>query len=155
MKNKELFDLLQGLRNVGTYGGVKFAYAVAKNMAKVLEECKLLEESAKPSDEHQAYDTERMALIDICAVKENGQCVIKNGQYVIDPAFKAQFNKESDDLQTKHATAINARKVQLVEFDKLLAEEASDLKLMKIKYEVLPESITAEHISGIMPIIED
>ena len=160
MKKAELSPLFHGLKDVSQFPGVKFAYAVAKNMAAVRAECECLEKSAEANEAFQAYDAARVALgRKMCDKKEDGSplTTTSNGQEVFtfdggltSPAWQEAITA----LNTEHAEVIAARTAQLDDFNKLL-EEDTDIVLFKVSADQLPEGINAAQISTIISIIED
>ena len=161
MKKAELFTLYHGLQAVTTFPGVKFAYAVARNIAAVVRECECLEKAVHPSAEFVEYDQMRIALaIDMCDKNEDGSPVITSlpdGQQVY--AFGGQtsspaWNAAVSALNEKYEAVIAARRSQVAEYEAMLRSEDSDVVLIKVTTEQLPEGINALQISAIMAIIE-
>ena len=160
MKKAELFPLFHGLKDVSQFPGVKFAYAVAKNMAAVKTECECLEKSAAASDEFMEYDRKRVELgKELCDMNEDGSPATKtsNGQEVFmfdgrltSPAWEAAITA----LNAENAEVIAARTAQLDDFNKLLDED-TDVVLFKVSADQLPEGINAAQISTIISIIEN
>jgi demethoxyubiquinone hydroxylase (CLK1/Coq7/Cat5 family) len=155
MKKQELFPLLKGLNDVANYPGAKFAYAVAKNIQVVTEECKLLEKLQEPTEAFKAFEAERMdAILKVAETDETGSPKVTNNQYTILAENREQFTLDMQVLQEKHKLALEARDKQIAEFNQLL-EELIDITIFSIKAELLPEDITAAQITAIMAIIED
>ena len=155
MKKVELFTLLRGLNEVANYSGAKFAYAVAKNLQVVTEECKVLEKLQEPTEAFKAFEAERMEIIVKVAEKdETGNPKVTDNQYTILAENREQFALDMQELQTKHKEALEARDKQITEFNALL-EEPVDITLFNVKFDCLPADITAAQITAIMAIVEE
>lgn len=155
MLRKEVLVLLQGLKDVSAYPGVKFAYCVAKNTLRCTEEAKALEATLVQSNEFSKYNAERIKLAEKYANKEeNGQYKIVDNAYDFTPENKAKFVTEELDLRSQYKDAVDGRNKQAEEYNALL-EEKSDVVLYKISIDLLPADITASQLLAIMPIVED
>jgi hypothetical protein len=154
MKKAELFPLFHALNAVASYPGAKFGYAVAKNLAKVKEECVIIEKLQEPSEEFKAYDAKRIELCKKWAKKdEDGEPVIIGNEYDLKENME-KFKPESAALAEEYKETLDARRKVMEDVNTLLQEE-SDIVLHKIKEENLPEVITGEQVMGIMAMIED
>lgn len=155
LKNKDLYELMAGLRAVKDLKGLKFAYAVSKNINLVRQELESFEEMSKPTPEYMAYDIARVELAKKHAVKdENGKPRMENNHYIMED--KELFDKEVDKLQKSatHKKAVEEREKQLNEF-KAFLEEDSDFEPYMVKIQYVPEDITSEQLAGIFMIIDD
>ena len=145
MKYKDIVELNKSLKAVEQLKGVKFAYAVAKNTKIIEPEIDSLKEAAKSSEKFTSYQQDFKELqMEHAEKNEKGDLVIKD---------EKAFTKALEKLQEEHREAIDGRKKQSDEIEKLLEEEV-ELKLLKVKKEELPEDITAEQLKGIMEIVE-
>lgn len=155
MKKQDLFTLRQGLNNVASYPGAKFAYCIAKNIAKVTEECKLIESIMKPSDKYSEYDQKRVELAkEFCDKNEDGSPKTEGNAFVISAENRVNFEVEHTKLRAEYVEEISEFTKQQEDFNILLQEE-SDLVLFKISDALLPEDITASQVVAIMEIIEE
>lgn len=150
MKKKDLFELYRGLQAVGKLPGAKFAYAVAKNLAAVLAECQIIEKLNEPSDAYKEYSDKRYKL----ALAYSDTEPDERGVVQVPNDRLEAFNADLAPLNDEYSEAITNRLVQESDFNTLLEEE-SDIVLFKIKADLLPEGITPEQVTAIMPIIED
>lgn len=150
-KRKQLLSLYQSLKSVGNLKGVKFAYAVSKNLQLLESEIKSINEAQKPSEKFQAYDKARVELAKKHAKTEEGKPVVKNNSYVIEN--EKAFNEELETLKTEHKEALDEREVQLNEFKELLKGEV-EIELHKVKMDDVPADITVTQMEGIFAIIE-
>ena len=154
MKRKELFQLKQALESVSTLKGVKFAYSIAKNLQEVNKEIEAVNKAIAPSDEFMQYEKERIKLNEEYAEKtEDGKPMVENNNYVISPRNRGSYEKRMEELKKKHKKVLSERDEQIKEYQALL-EENVDITLHKIQEGNLPSDITAEQISGILPVIE-
>ena len=161
LKNKDLFGLQQGLAQCKNLIGVKFAYAIAKNHAKIDSEIEALREAVKPTSEFEVYDKERAELAKSFADKDDKgepkiNVIPQTGlsEYVIPPAKKKAFNKAFENLKRKNKKVVDAKNKQIEEYNKLLEEE-SKIELHKVNVELVPQDITVGQMELIMPIIDD
>ena len=129
MANSEFVDLFNGLVAVQGLKGVKFGLLVAKNVRVIQEELDHLENASKPSEEFMELSAKINELMN---------------------------NKDDEGikaLESDNAKLIQDRKDQLVEIEKLMAEETS-MNLFPITESCLPADITGEQIMNIDKIIE-
>jgi hypothetical protein len=161
MKNKKIVELFNNLSDLNLKG-VKFAYAVARNISILKPHVESLGKAQQPTEEYQKFEKERIALAQKHAKKDDqGEAVtedvIQNG-VVVKKVFvlenKEAFLEEVKDIQEKHKEAIDAWEAQLKEFDQVLEKE-EEIKLYKIKIEDVPEEITSQQMTHIFDLIED
>jgi len=156
MKKQEALNLYNGLQAVSNLPGAKWAYAIARNIAKLEPEIKALQKAYTPSEEFVAYDKERLKLAQKYSIKEKGEPkTIKVGiteEYLIDD--KDKFNQELIKLQKKHKKIIDERQKQLDDFNEILKEEV-EIDLYMIDSGYIPEEITPAQVSAIMAVINE
>lgn len=153
MTKQEVLNLFNGLNKVGSLVGVKFAYGVSKNIAKLKLEVDALEKSLEASEAYKTYDQLRIELCKEHAKKDtDDKPIIKDNNYVMesDDEFEAEF----EILKEENHVVIAAREAQLEEYRDLLKTDVS-VDLHKIKLEDVPAEITTAEMFGILPIIED
>jgi hypothetical protein len=154
---QQLMDFQKGLNNVGNLQGAKFAYAVARNLAKIKTEIESIQKAFEAPEAYIEYDKARAELAKTNAVKDekgNPRIEIEMGQqkYVI--ADQAKFDKELEELRAKHQPAVEARDRQVKEFEELLKGEV-EIDLYTINPVLLPDTISGAQTDGIMPMIEE
>ena len=156
MKNRDLIKLQNGLNQVGRLTGVKFGYAISKNLDKVMREVKSLQDPIKPSDEWAAIEEKISEIHKLhCDKGTDGSPLIVNNMLVFDKSAD-KHDKALADLEKKNQEAYDARKVIMDEYEKMLDEDvAADFVIHKINMEHVPESITTQQFFGILPIIEE
>ena len=158
MKKSEVLLLNRALNGLAILTGVKFTYAVARNLNILKNEIESLDKSMEPSEKFQEFDKARIALVELHAEKDKqGKAkmeIAQNGaqQYVIDPENK-MFKKAFDTLKEKHKEAVDARDKQIEEYTKLLTTD-SDVVLFKVKLEDVPKEISAVQMAGIYKIVD-
>ena len=154
MTKSEVLQLYNNLNQLGKLSGVKFSYAVARNLALLKPEVEAINKTLEPSKEFLEWDKERVALAQEYSKKdEKGEPVIVGNRYVMEN--EKTFNKELEKKQKNHKSAIDAREKQIEEYMKLLEEKTDEIKLYKIKLEHIPESITTQQMNGIVDIVEE
>jgi hypothetical protein len=153
MKNNELQQLLIGLNRAKQLKGVKFAYAISKNITILEREIKALNKLSEPSPEFMEYDKKRLSVCSEFADKDkNGNPVIQQGNFLI--SERSKFDKAMAKLKKEHKEAYDNHAKKLEEFDELMEEEAN-IELFKVSLEVVPDDINGEVLHSIMPIIND
>jgi pyruvate/2-oxoacid:ferredoxin oxidoreductase beta subunit len=153
MTNQKIIELADALNKVKSLSGIRFAYAISKNINKVNSEIETFKERTNQSKEFQEYEKERIELVELHAKKdEKGKSIIVGNEYQIDnkEAFDAQF----EVLKEKHKEVIDARQKQIDDFNLFLKEE-SKIELHKVDYKDVPTNITVEQMSGILEIVNE
>lgn len=154
MKKKEVLALFKSLKNLSSLNGVKFAYAIAKNINILKPEVDALNEAMAKSDEFKAYEVEREEIAKKYAKKtEAGLPMIVNNNYVIED--EKTFNIEDGKLSERSKDILDARVKQTKEYDDLLETDTGGISLFKIKLSEVPENITVKDMDAIFPIIEE
>ncbi len=155
MKNKDIVQLYNNLKELGNLEGVKFAYFVVKNMKILQSEIAVFEDIIKPSEKYVEYEQKRLDICKKYAEKdENGNCKIENDKFV-GCENNEEFNKEIQQLNNEYAEVILKRNQQLKEIEQILEEENNNIKLMKIKVEDIPKNITVKQMMVINDLIDE
>lgn len=153
MTKQEVLALFNGLNKVGSLVGVKFAYGVSKNLSKLKPEVEALEKSLEAPETYKSFDDARLELAKSHAVRdEDGNPTVKNSNFVL--LNESKFEAELEELKKEHKDAVDAREIQLKEYEELLKTDVS-LDLHKIKLDDVPAEITTAEMFGILPIIEE
>ena len=143
MKNKELLQMSGLLGILLNLKGVKFAYAIAKNIRLIRAEVELLEKAK--SEKYKEYDNKRLELAKKHAQKDDkGNPQIVNNSYILEN--QEVFNDEFEILKKEYESEIK-------EYEDLLNTE-NDIKLYKIKLVDIPLDITAGQMLVIEEIVE-
>lgn len=163
MKNSELYSLQQGLAAVKNLKGLKFAIMVAKNTKAVSEEIQTINDnqlSSQPevSKEFIAYDKARAELAEEHADRDdNDKAVVVDNKFVM-TYRQVEFDEAWKVLRDEHSDTIDARNESMKEFQKEfqeLMDTESEVTLVTVSEDRLPEEITADQILAILPLIED
>ena len=158
MKNKDLFTFREGLAQAKVLPGVKFAYAVAKNSKLVVNEIETLQETIKATEEYSKFEKERDEIVKKYAVKDkNGEAKQEskevNGQhftfYNIEKDKIDISNEELKELSETFKEAVDARDLQLKEYNELMEVECN-IEVHKVVLDIVPEDITG----GTMELID-
>ena len=140
------------LSKLGKLKGVKFSYAVAKNIGRIESHLKELELAIKPDQEYEQYDKLRVQIVEKHADKdENGVPIIEGNQYKVD---EEKIKQEIDDLNDKYADAIKYRERQMDEFQKMLNEDVG-IEIHMIDKESLPDDISVEQMRIVEFMLND
>ena len=159
MIKSEALLLHKNLNLLGALTGVKFTYAVARNLSLLKSEVESIDKAIEGSEKFMEYDKARIALVELHAEKDDkGKAKIETSargaqQYVIDEDNKF-FKKAFDTLKEKHKEAVDARDKQTEEYIKLLATD-SDVKVYKVKLDDVPKEISAVQMAGIYDIFSE
>lgn len=156
-RNADFFRLRDGLIAAGDLPGAKFAKVLAKNLRNVRAECQDLEMAKAPSKEYSAYDKKRIELILKHADKDKaGQPkMTENRQSCIVNKEQATLMMAMLKLRDEHKAAIEEHDAKLVEYAKLLEEEADEFEFKTISSELVPKQITGNQYDAIFEIIDD
>ena len=159
MKKSEVLSLYRSLNQLGALSGVKFAYAVSKNINILKGEVESLDKALEPDEKFQEFEKERVSLLEKHAEKDDAEKPKKetseNGaeQYVMGDNLK-KFEKEFELLKKDHKEAVDARDKQIEEYTKLL-ETDTEVTLYMLKTDDIPDSITTRQMAGIYDIISE
>ena len=158
MTRKEILQLNKALNSTGKLSGVRFSYAVSKNVDILKPEIDALIKSVEPSEQYQEYEEKRVEIAKSHAKKnKEGKELVNiredgNQEYQIKD--QKAFEKELKKLQAEHKDAIDGREKQYEEYNKML-EESVDVNLHTIKLNDIPEDITTAQMHSILPMIQD
>jgi len=130
----EFVNLINGLFKVQTLEGKTLGLSVSRNIAVIQEALKELELMGTPSPEFMEL-----------ATKVNELSQLKDPS----PEVKEQL----DILEKENKVLIDTRKAQLETVQNSMSETV-ELELIMISEDDLPESITAQQITGILKIIK-
>ena len=137
--NKELKELSLNLAKVSGLSGVKFAFAVAKNSAKIKSELSTIQEVVNTIKGLNEYDEERKSAFETFNKTADGKKPTKEDE--------ALLTEQIANLDEKYKDSIK-------EWNDLMDQEI-DFDEHKIKKSNLPEDITAAQLEGILSIIDD
>lgn len=153
MKNKQLSILLQGALACQDAKGLKFAYALQKNIRLMKQEIKRIFDLMMPSEEYAEYDREREQLAHKHAKKDKkGKVVIKDEKYVI--ADQKKFEKELKALQKKYEKPFAEQAAKEATFNDMLDQECT-IKFHKIEEKSLPDNISTRQLDIISSFMFD
>lgn len=157
LKKNDLFDLFKNLKKLSNLKGVKFSYAIAKNVVIVEREISAIDESLKPSEDFVKYEKERIELAKEYSEKDekgNPKTTTKNKKEVFVMKDKTKFDKAFKKFQGTYKIVLDKRQKQVDEYLAFLDTD-SDIELFKIKLSDVPEDISVEQMQGIQVLIED
>lgn len=154
MTKLEVLNLYQGINRLGRLIGVKFVYAMSKNMKALQAEIDSLQKAMEMTDEFKKFEDARIALINKYAEKDDkGVVKITNNEYIIGEN-KAVFDAEFETLRQANQAAFDARQEQIKQYTELLKTDCN-VTLFKVKLDDVPKDITAQELNGIYPLIEE
>lgn len=153
MTNRELFAFQQALELVSDLPGCKFAYAVAKNKAKISSIIETLYK-AKRHPKEEEFEKRRVEICEKhCDRDGDGNPVLEHN------AFQglhdnADFDTDIDKLREEFKEVMDHRHKEAEAYEVKLNEEAK-FDIHKIFFDAISENITANQIMGILPMIID
>ena len=154
MKNRDLYELHDGLMAVSNLPWARFAYGVSKNKRMLVDYITDFQAPFLPSEEYKAYDAKRVELCEKHAIRNDDAektAKVEDGLYVFKDSVKAK--KDLDALVKENKEIVDAQKAKVEAFQKV-REEESTFEPFIIKQETLPESITSEQLSRIFFVVE-
>ena len=156
LTKQEVLDLHNGLHAVGHLSGVKFAYAVSRNISKIKPEVIALQKGFDIKPEFEEYEKERQVLAKSQAIQARGKPQQKVEGGIAKFVIKDQkiFDSKLKALKKKHKKAVDGREKQMKEF-KLLLEEKIEIELYQVVLKDVPEGISAKQMSSILPIVTE
>ena len=153
MKNKDILRIANGLSAVADIRGVKWNYAIARNLRTLEMVVLSLQDASKPPEAFAAYEKERIDLCIKHAVKdEEGNPQVSNFEYVLQD--RASFDADLKALRDQRADVISAREQQIEEYNELL-EESIDIDFFLLSPDNIPEEVTGGQLAAIMEIIAE
>ena len=158
MKNKEVFDLREALKEVDYIRGKSFAYAVLKNKELLDKEIEVINKLKKePHPDYINYENERQLLCQVhCEKDDNDQPVL---QHNLDgtQAFKigdmVKFQEEFAPVAEKYKEVLEDMQTSKNDYDEFLEKE-STIELNKVTFNDLPEDVTAVILEKIKYMID-
>ena len=150
----KLNNLLKALKNIKN---TKFAYAITKNTRLIDTELEIMKEIAQSGvpEKLQEFESKRIDLIEKYAEKnEDGTFKTVNGNYDVQGDNLVAFQTEYDTLTKEYVDTLAENEANNAKVDGMLKEDI-DLTLIKVKFENLPDDLSAEELDALEPIIED
>tara|TARA_Y100001938_G_C7988820_1_gene378349 strand:- start:36 stop:449 length:414 start_codon:yes stop_codon:yes gene_type:complete len=129
---QEFVNLINGLFQVQDVQGKNFSLAVSKNIEILKNKLEDLEKAATPDPKFLEIARKVNQLAN--EKKEDGQA-------------------EIDKLEEDNKELVEARRAQMEKVQKMMEEEI-EVELNTIEEDVLPETVTAKQINGIIKIIK-
>ena len=164
MKNFEIYQIKEALGELRQIAKKELAYVVYKNLQKIEEEMEIIEKMKyQASEKFLEYDSKRNQVCISYADKDKitkepvviaGTQPGEPGKYQIPEAKQEKFVTELKNLQDKYQEELNDKQTQEQSFIEFLNNE-SQLELVKINKDILPEYITADFLMKITSLLED
>ena len=171
LTNKEMYDVLQGIKKLSNMKvSGKFAYALTKNKAMIEHEIKVLQDTFPETEDYIQYakksEAKRLELCEKFAEKENGkpkmilEMVEGQPKQKFDiaqdrmPKFNEELKVELAKIDKIHEKDIKRREEQLKEFNSLM-DEPTNVEFFMVSNGLIPDNISPDELSYILPIIQD
>jgi len=157
MKNIELINLYANLKELKELTGVKFSYAIAKNIKIIENEIENINASLKQTKEEEEYNKKYKEICIKHSIKDdNGEPIVKREGNYESYSFdnKELFDIDIENLRKENKEVLELIKEKEKNYNKFLNEEISnDIKLFKIELQYIPENITTEQMNNIFEIV--
>ena len=159
MTKGEAIRLFRNLNQLGNLSGVKFSYAVARNLNTLKGEIESIEKTLELPDKYKEFDAKRVELAEKHAEKDKaGKPKVEAGegglQQFVMGADNKKFEKEFEALKKEYKEAVALREKQIEEYTQLLVSK-SEVVLHKLKLDDCPKEISAAQMAGIYEIVEE
>ncbi len=155
MTKNESVGLYQALNQLGSLKGVKFAYAVSKNLSILKPDIESLEKAITPTPEYSEFEKLRIAMVEKFAKKnEKGEFEKKGNNYQIEDGKQGELDAEFEALKKEHQEVFDARFNQVEEYNKLLSTD-STVVLYKVALADVPSDISVNQMYSIKEIVEE
>lgn len=146
MQKKELLNLYEAIKIVGDLRGMKFVYAMAKNVNLIKDEIDSILKAVN-TDEKKEFEDKRIELAKKYSKKDkDNKPIMINNSYIIGEEEK--FNKEFSSLKKEYKECLDKE-------EKFLKTEAPKINFYKIDKDDIPEGITVNQLSNIFVLIKD
>ena len=155
MKNNDLVKLNAALQQLSNIKGKEFAYAIFKNKSIVEKELEIFKKlQREPHPDFVNYEQERNILCITYSTKdESGNPKVVDNRYEIDPLQQVDFQNEFEDLKEKYADVIEDMMKAESDYNEFMEKE-SDVKLIKVGVDSLPDDIDANFLRMIQWMVE-
>jgi len=160
MKKDKLFVMLEDIEKLKDIKNIKFAYCLAKNKNKILNEVELIKSSLRKlsveeDKTYKEYITRRKSLLDKCSNRDkNGKVIIEDGIYSINDVDN--FIKDNAVLEEQfNDTITKVKDVNKKNKDFLDSELEDKIIFSKINLSEVPDEISLSQIQNLMDLIEE
>ena len=155
MTKSESIALFGALNTLGKLKGVKFAYAVSRNVSILKTELESLEKASAPSKEFEEFEKKRIALVEGFSKKDkDGKPEKKGNNYIIEDGKQEDLDKAFEALKKENQELWDSRLKQIEEYNELLKTDSS-VVLHKISLSDVPSDINVEQMHSITAMVED
>lgn len=149
-----MFGLINRLLNQKT--SVRFHYLLLKNKKLLQPEIEAIQEAQQidPPAGHNEFNDKRIELCkEYCVKDENGEAVIKQGNYAIIPERKEEFEGKMADLKEEYKGLIEELDKRQEDFVNLLKEHV-EVNLTTIPLSVMPEELVGNEVEALFDLID-
>ena len=137
--------------------GVRLSYAITSNAKSLGEEAKRIQDALKYPKAYEELREKYKDLYKEHALKdEKGEFIIQDNKYVLDPEKEEAYNTLVEAEQKASKAIIEEAQAVEEEYNKFLEKESEvTSKIVTVKLEDLPESITPNQMSALSFMIEE
>lgn len=155
MTKNESVALFNALNTLGKLKGVKFAYAISRNVSLLKAELESLEKASAGSKEFEEFEAKRIAMVEGFSKKDkDGKPEKKGNNYIIEDGKQPELDASFEALKKDNKEVWEARMKQIEEYNELLKTE-STVKLHKISLNDIPAEISVEQMHSITEMVEE
>jgi hypothetical protein len=146
IRRSELYRLRVILEAMPKGPYAKFNYALGKNLRKIKEEIRDLEDAVTPDEKMQQYEKERIAINEECAKKEGGSPAMipqpdGTRRYQVDEAKQELFNKKMELLRKKYKPTLDLQEKKIQGYNQLL-RELVEIDFHQINKDDVPDDLS-------------
>lgn len=150
---ERVLEITGSKQSLATLKGVKFAYAVAKNMKGLEAEVEALKEASYKSEKMEAYNKEYTEILEAEAKRDEAGNIIAVGNGQVAIKSQSDFKKKIKSLDEKYAEELAAKKAADEKFTELLKEEF-EFDFYQVEESELPADISVEQMSVIFEMVK-
>jgi len=159
MKNAEVLGKLEDLTMLEMAGlaGVKLSYALTCNAKLIGEEANKIKGALKyPKAYEELREKYRKLFQEHAKKDQKGNLIVQDNKYVLDPEKKDAYDKLVAEEEKASKAIIEEAQAVEEEYKNFLQEEATlSGKIVTIKLEHLPETITPAQMAALSFMIEE
>ena len=157
MKNVEVLENAERMALIDLAGltGVKLSYAIAQNAKTLGEEALAIQGKLEyPKEYLELKEKYRKHFIEHALKDENGEYVIEEGKYKLDPKKKEDYQKLIDSETPENQPILE--KVQKIEEEyNAFLENNSNVTIQTVKLDELPDTINPTQMTALSFMIDE
>ncbi len=154
INRQRVIEIVQGADLLKPLSGVKFTYAIAKNMKGLTAEFEALKEANKPVKGMDKYNEEYKEILEAEAKRDAEGNLVQAGSGHVAIANPKLFQKKIKSLEEKFKNELAESKAKNEEFEKFMKEPFA-FEFFQFEESVIPENITVEQMGVILEMVKE